>query len=75
MLIKRLRLSEEVNHLNLCGKIVKGDSPVTNRAPCKVGIHTNVFGQLMLDRIRNNLNSPKAVTVKRSGEVIDTPKS
>ena len=67
MLIMRLLLGEEINHLDLCGKVVKGDSPVTNRAPCEVGIHTNVFGQLMLDRISSNLKSSNAVTVKRSG--------
>ena len=48
MLIMRLRLGEEVSYLDLCGKIVKRNSPVTNRALCEVGIHTNVFGQLML---------------------------
>ena len=54
MLITRLRLGEEISHLDLCGKIVEGNGSVTNRAPCEVGIHTNVFGQLMLDRINNN---------------------
>ena len=66
MLITRLRLGEEVSHLDLYGKIVKGDSPVINRAPCEVGIHTNVFGKFMLDRISSNLKSPSAITVKRS---------
>ena len=67
MLITRLRLSEEISHLDLCGKIVKGNNPVMNRALCEVGIYTNVFGQLMLDRICSNLKSPSAVTVKRRG--------
>ena len=66
MLITRLCLGEEISHLDLRGKIVKGNGPVTNRAPCEVGIHTNVFGQLMLDRISSNLKSPSAITVKRS---------
>ena len=67
MLITRLCLGEEISHLDLCGKIVKENGSVTNRAPCEVGIHTNVFGQLMLDRISSNLKSSSAVTVKRSG--------
>ena len=61
MLITRLRLSEEINHLSLCGKVVKRNGPVMNRAPCEVGIHTYVFGQLMLDRIGSNLKCPSAV--------------
>ena len=75
MLITRPCLVEEISHLDLCGKIMKGNSPVTNKAPCEMSIHTNVFGQLMLDRICSNLKSPSAVTVKRVGEVIDTLKS
>ena len=67
MLITRLCLGEEISHLDLRGKIVKENGPVINRAPCEVGIHTNVFGQLMLDRICSNLKSSSAVTVKRSG--------
>ena len=67
MLITRLCLSKEINHLDLGGKIVKENGPVTNKAPCEVGIHTNVFGQLMLDRICSNLKGPSAVTVNRSG--------
>ena len=67
MLIACLRLGEEISHLNLCGKIVKGNNPVMNRALCEVGIYTNVFGQLMLDRICSNLKSPSVVTVKESG--------
>ena len=67
MLITCLGLGEEVNNLYLRGKVVKGDNPVTNRAPCEVSINSNVFGQLMLDRICSNLKSPSAVTVKRGG--------
>ena len=67
MLITRLCLGEEISHLDLRGKIVKRDNPVTNRAPCEMSINNNVFGQLMLDRIRSNLKCPSAVTVKRRG--------
>ena len=44
MLITRLCLGEEISYLDLRGKIVKGNGPVTNRAPCEIGIYTNVFG-------------------------------
>ena len=67
MLITSLGLGEYVCYLNLCGDIVKRDNPVTNRAACEVGIHTNVLGQLMLDRIGSNLKCASAVTVKRGG--------
>ena len=67
MLITRLCLGEEISHLDLRGKVVKGNGLVTNRTPCEMGIHTNVFGQLMLDRICSNLKSSSAVTVKRNG--------
>ena len=67
MVITRLRLGEEISHQDLCQKIVKENGPVTNRAPCEVGIHTNVFGQLMLDQICSNMKSSSAITVKRSG--------
>ena len=67
MLITRLRLGKEISHLDLCGKIVKRNNPVTNRAPCEVSIHTNVFGQLMFDRISSNLKNPSAITVKILG--------
>ena len=67
MLITRLGLGEDISHLNLCGDVVKRDNPVTNRASCEVGVHTNVLGQLMLDRIGSNLKGTSAVTVKRGG--------
>ena len=69
MLITRLGLGEDISHLNLCGDIVKRDNPVTNRVACEVSINTNVLGQLMLDRIGNNLKSTSAITVKRGGRV------
>ena len=46
---------------------MQGDCLITNRAPSEVGIHTNMLGQLMLGGISSNLESPSAVTVKRSG--------
>ena len=67
MLITCLGLGEEISHLYLCGKIVEGDDPVTNRAPCEVSINSNVFGQLMLDRVSSNLKGTSTVTVKSSG--------
>ena len=63
-MIANLGLGEEINNLNLSGKVVEGDGLVTNRVPSKVSIYTNVLGQLMLDRIRNNLKSTSAVIVK-----------
>ena len=67
MLTVSLGLGEEINNLDLRGEVVEGDCLVTTRAPSKVGIHTNVLGQLMLDRIHNKLKGTSAVTVKRSG--------
>ena len=66
MLTACLGLGEEINNLDLSRKVVEGDYLGTNTTPCKVGIHTNVLGLLMLDRIRSNLKSTDAVTVKRS---------
>ena len=51
MLIVRLGLGEEINNLDLGGKVVEGDRLVTNRALSEVGVHTNMFGQLMLSGI------------------------
>ena len=56
-----------MKNLDLGGKVVEGDHLVTNKAPSEVGVPTNMLGQLMLDRIGNNLKSPSAVTVKKSG--------
>ena len=67
MLITGLSLGEEVNNLDLRGKIMKGDSMIPTRAPGKVSIHADVLGQLMLDRIDDNLKGTSAVIVKRSG--------
>ena len=67
MLITSLKLGEEINNLDLSGKVVEGDYLGTDTTPCKTGIHANVLGQLMLDQILNNLKSTGAVTVKRSG--------
>ena len=67
MLIASLSLGEEINNLDLGGKVVEGDRLITNRAPSELGIHTNVLGQLMLDRISNNLKSPSVVRMKGSG--------
>ena len=67
MLISSLSLGEEISNLGFGGKVVEGDRLITNRAPNKVGVHTNMFGQLMLGRISGNLKSPGAVTVKMSG--------
>ena len=46
---------------------MEGERLITNRAPSEVGVHTNMFGQLMLGGISGNLKSPSTVTVKRSG--------
>ena len=62
MLIACLGLGEEISNLDLGGKVVEGDSLVTNRTPSEMNIHTN-----MLDGISCNLKSPSAVIVKRSG--------
>ena len=61
-----LGLGEEISNLDLGGKVVEGDSLVTNRTPSEMSIHTNMLGQLMLDGINCNLKSPSAVIVKRS---------
>ena len=66
MLITCLSLGEEINNLDLGGKVVEGDRLITNRAPSEVSIHTNMLSQLMLGGIGGNLESPSAVTVKRS---------
>ena len=67
MPVASLGFGEEINNLDLNGKVVERDRPVMNRAPSKVGIHANVLGQLMLDWINSNLKGTSAVTVKRSG--------
>ena len=48
MLIASLGLGEEINNLDLSGKVVEGDRLITNKTSGKVGIHANVLGQLML---------------------------
>ena len=48
-------LGEEISNLDLSGKVVEGDNPITYRAPSKIRVDANVLGQLMLDRIRGNL--------------------
>ena len=45
---------------------MEGDRLITDRTMSKMGIHTNMLGQLMLGGISSNLESPSAVTVKRS---------
>ena len=65
MLISRLCLGEDISHLNLGGNVVKRYNPVTNGATSKVGIHTYMLGQLMLDRIGDNLKRTRTVTVER----------
>ena len=67
MLIVCLGLSEEISNLDLGGKVVEGDSLVTNRTPSEMSIHTNMLGQLMLGGISCNLKSPSTITVKGSG--------
>ena len=66
MLIPSLGLGEEINNLDLDGKVVEGDRLITNRALSEVGIHANMLGQLMLGWIGGNLESPSDVVVKRS---------
>ena len=66
MLLTSLGLGEEINNLDLGGKIVEGDRLITDRAPGEVSIHTNMLRQLMLGGIGGNLKSPSAVTVERS---------
>ena len=66
-MISSLSLGEEINNLDLGGKVVEGDRLVMNRASSEVGVHTNVLGQLMLDRISGNMKSTSIVIVKRSG--------
>ena len=76
MLIASLSLGEEINNLDLSGKVVEGYRLVANKAPGKMGIHINVLGQFMLDWINNNLKSTSAVTERRGvGEVTGTPRS
>ena len=67
MLLTSLDLGEEVNNLDLGGKVVEGDRPVTNITPGEMSIHTNMLRQLMLSGIGSNLKSPSAITVERSG--------
>ena len=67
MLIASLGFGEEINNLDLGGKIVEGDDLITYGAPSKVCVDANVLGQLMLDRIGGNLESTSAVIVTRSG--------
>ena len=67
MLIACLDLGEQINNLDLGGKVVEGDSLVTNGEQSEVGVHINMLDQLMLCGIGCNLKSPNAVTVKRSG--------
>ena len=66
MLISTLGLGEEINNLDLGGKVVEGDRLIANRASSEVGVHTNMFGQFMLGGISDNLKSSSVVTVKRS---------
>ena len=46
---------EEINNLDISGKVVEEDDPITYKTPSKVRVDANVLGQLMLDRIRSNL--------------------
>ena len=55
MLIASLCLGEEISNLDLSGKVVKGDNLIMYRAPSKVRVDANVLGQLILDRIDDNL--------------------
>ena len=61
----RLGLSEEIGNLDLRRKIMEGNNLISNRAASKVGINTNMLGQLMLDGISSNLKGTSTVTVKR----------
>ena len=67
MLLTSLGLGEEISNLYLDGKIVEGDSLVTDRAPGEVSIHTNMLRQVMLGGIGCNLKRSSTVTVERSG--------
>ena len=75
MLIMCLSFGEKDCNLDLRGKIVEGDHLIINTTPCKVSIHADMFGQLMLDQIGGNLKCPNVVTVKRSGGAIDAQRS
>ena len=66
MLVMRLSLGKEVDNLKLSREVVKRNSLISNRTPGEVGIHSNMLGQLMLNRISNNLKSPGIVTMERS---------
>ena len=66
-MIASLGLGEEISNLDLSGKVVERDRPVTNRASGEMSIHTNMLRQLMLGGIDGNLKSPGAATVERSG--------
>ena len=63
MMLSSLGLGEEISNLDLGRKVVEGDRLITNKAPGKVSIHADVFGQLMLDRISNKLKSTSGVAV------------
>ena len=63
MLGTGLGLGEEINTLDLRWKIVL----ITNGAASEMRIHTNVLGQLMLDRISSNLKGSSTVIMKRYG--------
>ena len=66
MLLTRLGLGEEISNLHLGRKVVEGDRLVMDRAPGEVSIHTNMFCQVMLGGIGDNLKCPSTVTVERS---------
>ena len=55
MLIAGLGLGEEISNLDLSGKVVKRDNLITYRALSEVRVDANVLGQLMFDRIGDNL--------------------
>ena len=55
MLISSVSLGEEINNLDLGGKVVEGDSLIMNWAPSEVDVNTNMFGQLIFGGISGNL--------------------
>ena len=63
MLIASLGLGEEINNLDFSGKVVEGDNLITYRSSSKVHVDANVLGQLMLDRIDDNLKGTSGVTM------------
>ena len=74
MLVTCLSLGEEIDNLKLSREVVEGNNLIMNRTLSEVGIHTNVLGQLILDRISSNLKSP-VLSQWRVGDGTETIKS